>query len=85
MGASTSERDIVEIFPEKSNKIISSSIVLLCIIGIDLREGNYWAYSHLKWLYIYLSSPGVGETLAKEAGRNNILGAQLVQATVLIS
>ena len=91
-GSSPSSRGLVpasttslKSFLRRKINIKSSSIVCFLFIGIDLREGNYWAYSHLKRHCFYLSSPREGETLAKEASRNNILGGQLVQALVLIT
>ena len=36
VGISAGERDIMKVFPERVIKFKSSSIVLLCIIGIDL-------------------------------------------------
>ena len=47
VGVSAGERDIVKVFPEESNKIKSSSIVLLVFIGIDLEGRHNWANSHL--------------------------------------
>ena len=41
--ASAGERDIVKIIPERVINIKSSSIVCFLVIGIDLREGIYWA------------------------------------------
>ena len=47
VGISAGERDIVKVFPEEKIYIKSNSILCFFFIGIDLREGIYWAYSHL--------------------------------------
>ena len=47
VGISAGERDIVKVIPERVIKLKVALSCFFVFVGIDLREGNYWAYSHL--------------------------------------
>ena len=47
LGISAVEHDIVKIFPEKKYILKVALSCANCLSGNDLREGNYWAFSHL--------------------------------------
>ena len=68
MGVSAGERNIVKVFPEETNKIKSSSIVLLVFIGIDLEGRQNWAKQPPKTAFkLFVKSKG-GRFVGKRDG-----------------
>ena len=60
------ERDLVKNVPVKKKYILKVALsCALCSLGLFMREGKYWAFSHLRCRLYYLSSPRKGECLAK--------------------
>ena len=65
VGVSACVRDIVQVFPEESNKIKSSSTVLLVFIGIDLKGRQISGQKPpIMAFYLFVKSQG-GRSIGK--------------------